>query len=567
MNRFTENYTGEKFDIVVIGGGITGAAVAYDAASRGLSVAMIEKGDFGSATSSATSKLIHGGLRYLATMEIRLVRESLKERKTMENIAPNFVYPMKMMVTTNKLKLTNMKWIIKIGMILYDLLSFDKGWTWDKSKRIPLHKTLSRVEVIKLEPNVKKEGLTGASVYYDCISIFPERLTLAFIKSAIQHGARVANYARVEGFIFSNDKRIAGVTVRDTITGKKLNVPAKLTVNCGGPWADIILGLAKKKVQGEQLRRSEGIHIITKKLVNDHIVGTVTSKGRHIFIVPWRGHSLIGTTDKEYIGSPDDYRVTGKSIHELLDEVNDAYGFKPLSFRDILHTYGGLRPLVEDQTEDVYESSRKYEIYDNKSDGLDGLITVEGGKYTTSRNLAEQVLKVISKKLKRKLKRTITDKTFLHGSEIPNMPEFLDGIVEENQDFKRETLVSLGRYYGQEYVRVIEIARKNRSLAKALNDDGEILVQVVYAVRYECAKTLNDILFRRTGIGTLGNPGEGVLRLVAQTAAKELRWSAARVKEELARARKAFIIPDPDDKGDKRRETASVKKGVRHGKK
>jgi glycerol-3-phosphate dehydrogenase len=566
MKRFTENYSGERFDIIVIGGGITGAAVAYDASSRGLSVALIEKRDFGGATSSATSKLIHGGLRYLATMEFRLVRESLKERRNLENIAPNLVYPMKMMVTTNNLKITNTKWIIKIGMILYDLLSYDKGWTWDKSKRIPLHKTLSREKVIELEPNVKKEGLTGASVYYDCISIFPERLTLAFIKSAVEHGARVANYAGVEGFIYSNDKRIAGVTVRDAITGKKLNISGTLTVNCGGPWADIILGLAKKKVPGEQLRRSEGIHIITKKLVNDHIVGTITKKGRHIFIVPWRGHSLIGTTDKEYIGRPDDYRVTGQSIRELLDEVNEAYGFKPITFKDILHAYGGLRPLVEDQTEDVYESSRKYEIYDNKTDGLDGLITVEGGKYTTSRNLAEEVLKVISKKMKRKLKRTITNKVFLHGCDIPDMPEFLDRIVKENRDFKRETLETLGRYYGQEYKQVIEMARKNKSLAQTMNDDGEILAQVAYAVRNECAKTLNDILFRRTGLGTLGNPGERALRLIAQTAARELHWSAARMKDELATARKAFIIPGADDyTGHRRRRSASAEKGVRHG--
>jgi glycerol-3-phosphate dehydrogenase len=565
MKRFTENYSGEIFDIVVIGGGITGAAVAYDAASRGLSVALIEKGDFGNATSSATSKLIHGGLRYLATMEFGLVRESLKERKTMENIAPNFVYPMPTMFVTNTLKLTNTKWIIKIGMILYDLLSFDKVWTWDKSKKIPLHKTFSREKVIELEPNVKKKGLTGASVYYDCISIFPERLTLAFIKSAVKFGAKVANYARVEGFIYSDDKRIAGVIVHDTITGKKLNVPAELTVNCGGPWADIILGLAKKKVEGEQLRRSEGIHIITKKLVNDHVVVTMTAKGRHIFIIPWRGRSIIGTTDKEYIGRPDDYRVTGQSIQELLDEVNEAYGFKPLSFKDILHTWGGLRPLVEDQTEDVYESSRKYEIYDNKSDGLDGLITVEGGKYTTSRHLAEQVLKVISKKLKKKLKRTITDTTYLYACEIPDIPKFLERIVKENPDFNRKTIEYLGKNYGQEYEQVIEIARGNKSFAKPVNDDGEILAQVVFAVRHELAESLNDILFRRTGIGTLGNPGEGVLRLVAQTAGKELHWSAARIKEELDKARKTFIIPGPDDKGGSPVKTASGKKGVRHG--
>jgi glycerol-3-phosphate dehydrogenase len=560
MERFIENYKGEKFDLIVIGGGVTGAAVAYDAASRGLTVALVEKNDFGGATSSATSKMIHGGLRYLATMEFRLVRESLKERKTMENIAPNFVYPMPVMVTTNKLKLTNTKWIIKIGMIIYDVLSFDKGWTWDKSKRISLHRTLSKEKVLALEPLVKKEGLTGASVYCDCISIFPERLTLAFIKSAVQKGAKVSNYAEVEDFMLNSDHRITGIMVRDRITGKRTTIQGDLTVNCGGPWADIILNIASKKVYGEQLRRSEGIHIITRKLVNDHIVGCMTAKGRHLFIIPWRNHSLIGTTDKEYIGKPDEYRVTAKSISELLDEVNESFGDGKLSFKDILHTYGGLRPLVEDQTEDVYESSRKYEIYDNKADGLDGLITVEGGKYTTSRNLAEHVLKVISKKLKRNLQKSVTAKQFLAGCEIPNMPEFLDIIIDENKDFSRKTMEYLGRNYGTEYKKVLDIARGNKAFARTVNDDGEIMAQVVYAARHELARTLNDIIFRRTGIGTLGHPGDSVLKEVAQTAGQELRWSPSRINEEIEKARKAFIIPMPEHAGLQRGKSSTMKK-------
>ncbi|TFH39210.1 MAG: FAD-dependent oxidoreductase, partial [Chrysiogenales bacterium] len=292
-----------------------------------------------------------------------------------------------------------MKWIIKAGMIIYDILSYDKGFTWDPGKRIPLHRSLSRKKVLELEPIVKGEGLSGASVYYDCMSIFPERMTLAFIKSSVKYGAKVANYAKVESFLFSGADRIAGVRVSDELRRKTVDIYGDITINCGGPWADIILALAKKGTDGEQLRRSEGIHIITKKLVNEHIVGTVTARGRHIFIIPWRGRSIIGTTDKEYIGTPDEYRVTEQSIRELLDEVNDSFGMNPLAFDDVLYTWGGLRPLVEDQTEDVYESSRKYEIHDNSSDGLEGLITIEGGKYTTSRNLAEHAMKAISKKL------------------------------------------------------------------------------------------------------------------------------------------------------------------------
>jgi glycerol-3-phosphate dehydrogenase len=571
LTRFTENYKGEKFDIIIIGGGISGAAIAYDAASRGLSVALIDKKDFGGATSAVTSKLIHGGLRYLATMEFGLVRESLRERRIMENIAPNFVYPIPFMVTTNRTKLTNTKWVIKIGMMLYDILSFDKAFTWDRSKRMPLHTTYSKKKVRELEPNVKDEGLTGASVYYDCISIFPERLTLAFIKSAVQYGAKVANYAEAVGFLHSDDNRIAGVTVLDTITGKKIDVAGRLTLNCGGPWADIILGLAKKKVQGEHLRRSEGIHLITRKLVYDHAVGSITSEGRHIFVIPWREHSLIGTTDKEYVGSPDEYHVTAQSIMELLDEVNASFGDGSLSFDDVLYVYGGLRPLVEDQTKDVYESSRKYEIYDNRRDGLDGLITVEGGKYTTSRNLAENALKLIGRKLGKRLPRTITDKTYLHGSEIPDISDFLQKIIRDNPDFDRRTVEYLGKIYGLEYSRVLEIARKDKSLAVTVDDDGEILAQVAYAARFESAKTLNDILFRRTGIGTLGNPGDTVLRAAARVAARELGWGPGRTREELAKAVRALTVPlsDTQDRAasKKRSRAGANKKHVKRSKK
>lgn len=544
MKRFIEAKSNKKYDIIVIGGGITGAAVAYDAAMRGFSVALLEKKDFGGATSAATSKMIHGGLRYLANFEIGLVRESLKERRIMENIAPNFVYPIPNMITNNKQSITNRKYVLKIAMILYDLLSFDKGWTWDKNKKIPLHRTLSKEEVLKLEPNVKKDGLTGASICYDCISIFPERLTLAFIKSAEHHGAEVANYAKVEGFLFNGDKKITGVSVKDILTGKTLQVHGDVVINCGGPWADIILGLASKKDADQHIRRSEGIHIITKKLINDHIVTAITPKGRHFFLIPWRGHSLIGTTDKEYLGTPDEWKVTKESIMELLDEVNSSFGNDTkVAYKDILHVYGGLRPLVEEQTENVYETSRKYEIYDNKKDGLDGLITVEGGKYTTSRNLAEHAINMVEHKLGRSHKKPKTQKYHLYGSEITDIKGYIDRFVRENSGFPENTLDYLARNYGTEASRVLDIARSSKDLAQPLNQDGEMLAEVVYAIRYEMAKTLGDIIFRRTGLGTLGNPGKTVLEKIAKVAARELKWSDSRKKKEIAEATERLKIP------------------------
>jgi glycerol-3-phosphate dehydrogenase len=541
MERFIENYSVENFDIIVIGGGITGSAVAYEAATRGLKVALLEKRDFGWATSSATSKMIHGGLRYLNNLEFGLVRESLKERRIMENIAPNFVYPMPLMVPNYRGFKTN-KWILKAGLTLYDILAFDRGWTWDKSKKIPRNKTLSKRKALGVEPNIKTEKLTGASTFYDCQNIFPERLTLAFVKSAVKYGAKVANYAQVVDFLLSDGDKISGVRVRDVLKGKTVDIKGTLTVNCGGPWADIVLGIAGKGMGSHTIRRSEGIHIITRKLTNKYGVGYVTPKGRHFVIYIWRGYSLIGTTDKDYIGNPDDYRVSRKSIEELVDDVNTCHG-ESITYDDVLYAYGGMRPLVDEDTERTYESSRKYEIYDNAEDGNDGLITVEGGKYTTSRNLAVNVLKMIGKKLKRKLGKSFTKRNHLFGCEIKDMREFMDRVKREYSEFGERTVEYVAKNYGTECEKVFEIARKEKDLGKPLTDEGEILAEVVYAVKNEMARTLTDILILRTGFGTLGYPGDSVVRKIADIASRELKWSDKRKKQEITRVKEALLVP------------------------
>ena len=546
MERFIEKNPHEKFDVIVIGGGISGASVAYEAATRGLKVALLEKKDFSWATSAATSKMIHGGLRYLVNGEVRLVRESLRERRVLENIAPNYVYPQPIMMMHHKKPLKNNKRVVKVGMLLYDALSYDKNRTWDPCKRIPAHKTISRREVLRQEPHVRAEGLAGASVFCDCMSIFPERLTLAFIKSAVAHGAKAANYAKVEGFLMDAGNRVAGVKVKDLLTGKVHDIAGTVTVNCGGPWADLLLDMAKPDGKdAPMLRRSEGIHIITAKrlLSGQYIVGAMTPSGRHFFLIPWRNHTLIGTTDKPFNGNPDDYRVTRESIMELIDDVNRSFGDGKLSYEDVKHTYGGLRPLVEKETRETYASSRKYEIYDNKDAGLDGLITVEGGKYTTSRRLAENCLKIVAVKLGRNLGKSVTNKKFLTGCEIKDLNFFMNEARAQDNGLSPATLEYLARNYGTEYREIAKLAREDQSLSETLNNDGEIQAQVVYAVRNEMARTLSDIVMRRTGIGTLGNPGEEVLRKVADVAARELRWDKEKTEKEIAAVVHLLKIP------------------------
>lgn len=534
MKRFIDSYQGESFDMLVIGGGITGACVAYDAASRGLKVALVEKSDFGGATSAATSKVIHGGLRYLKTFEFGLVRESLGERRIMGNIAPNFIYPTPFMFV-------NPTFVMKIGLCLYDLLGFDKKMTWDKSKKIPNHYCLSREEVIRQAPNAKREGLKGAWVYYDSLNIFPERLTLAFLKSAVHYGAKVSNHARMEGFVMEGNK-ISGMVVRDLLNNTTHALKGKLTVNCAGPWADMVLKMAGKGAAQDAIRRSEGIHLIVRNLVDKHAVGTMTPTG-HFFLIPWRGHSLIGTTDKEYPGTPDDYHVTRQSIQELLDTVNRDFGNdNPIRYGDVLYTYGGLRPLLGSGG-DIHTITRKYEIYDHADEGLPGLITAEGGKYTTSRNLAQNVLKTAEKRLESKLRPCITHKQRLVGSEIDDMEGFIEAVKRENRDFQETTIGYLGRNYGTEYDRVLKLARQDQKLAEVLNDDGEILAQAVYAVREEMARTLADVILRRTGICTLGHPGKEVLNKVAAAVARELNWDEARTDREVEEVEKILQVP------------------------
>jgi glycerol-3-phosphate dehydrogenase len=539
LKRFIEEESTEKFDLIIVGGGITGAAVAYIAASRGLSVALFEKKDYGGATSAATSKLIHGGLRYLANGELKLVRESLRERRILGNIAPNFVYSLPFLMPMYRRWKGNI-WKMLAGMYLYDALSYDKKDTWDRSKRLQNHKLVSFRKTIRLEPNLKMEDLRNAFYFFDYQSIFPERLTLAFVKSAAEYGARVSNYTPVEGFVFGEGNRITGVKIRDTFTGATREVHGELIINCGGTWADKILNMAAGKDSPVlKVKRSEGIHIITKKIAGNHVVSLQKIDGGHMMIMPWRDHSLIGTTDKEFHGDPDDYHVSMESIDEVIDNVNRNFGRK-ISRADIIHAYGGLRPLVDDQTRGTYATSRKYEVYDNATDGIEGMITVEGGKYTTSRSLAREVLRLISAKLNRTLSDSVSDNLYLSGCEIRDMRQFMIRQHLNYRDFTRNTVEYVSRNYGTESKVVFQIARDDRRFAEVISHDGEILAEVVYAIRYESAKTLGDIMLRRTGTGTLGNPGMDTVGKIAAVAAEMLAWNDKRREEEIGLMMKVY---------------------------
>lgn len=540
MKRIFDQQHKNHYDMVIVGGGISGAFVAYEAASRGLKVALFEKGDFGEATSAATSKLIHGGLRYLANLEFGLVRESLIERRVLENIAPNFVYPLPMLIPTYK-NIKSSKYLLTAGMLLYDLLSFDKSWTWDDSKKIPMHRTIGKKKTKLLAPLVPQRKLSGSSIFYDCQNINPERLTLGVIKSAASYGAHMANYAKMEQLIVESEI-VKGVIVKDLLSGKSHKIDADITINATGPWSDIVLKTTGNlKNIDHHIRRSEGIHLIVKKMVDDHAITIVTKKKRHVFMLPWRNHTIIGTTDKAYSGKPDDYSVSEKSIAELLEEINASLDKQyHISKKDILYSYGGMRPLVEKETEGTYNASRRYELYDNSQQGLGNLFSVEGGKYTTSRHLAENLLKKIGKKKKRDFGKSITKDKYLQDSSIKDMEGFIKDLEKEYPQFSPSSINYIGRNYGERAHDIFKLAINDETLKEVLTNDGEILAEVRFVLENEMVFHLSDVFFRRTGIGSLGFPGKKVFNKVVDLCQHYLNWTEEQKQAEINQVMKQF---------------------------
>lgn len=534
----------QTHDLVVVGGGISGACIARDAARRGLRVALLEKRDFCHATSAASSKLIHGGLRYLKNFELGLVRESLRERRTWEIIAPHLVDPLPMLMPVFRRRGSPSKLMLRAGLTLYDLLAFDRNRLEDETKKIPGHTVLSREEALAAEPSLPTDRLVGAILYYDCQMYSPERLCLEHIIDAVEHGASVANYAEVTGLL-SEAGAVRGVEVRDHVTGRAHEIRGAVTINASGPWADRLLAKLPEAPSSTRIIRSKGIHVITRSLTGAQALA-IEHRGSHFFLLPWRGHTLIGTTDTIWRGDPDSFSVTEGDIAGLLATVNEGYPAADLRREDVVWFYGGLRPLVEAggvEGDDTYSASRKAEVCDHaKSDGVEGFVSALGGKWTTSRHLAEQVLEIVGRKLGRALPEPTTAEVPLPGGATGAWPEFVAAAATVRPELAPASRTELLRNYGSRWEGVLRHAEAEPALGRPIAEGrAELAAQVVHAIREEMALHLDDVLFRRTGIGTLGHPGDATLRAVADLMAAELGWDAARTDEELAAVSARFV--------------------------
>ncbi len=529
MHRAIDRLANETFDLLIIGGGITGACVARDASMRGLKVALIEKRDFAGATSAHNSKLVHGGLRYLRNLELGMVRESLRERRIWQRIAPHLVQPLPFLIPMygggRRARAT-----LAAGLTLYDLLSFDRTWQRDPDQRLPGHSWLSKEEAMAREPVLDGPGFEGAFLYYDAQMYAPERLALECLIDADAHGAAIANYVEAEKLL-SRSGSVEGCTARDTMSGNAFDIRARKTLVAAGPWADIVLDHVLGKPSSHRLLRSKGIHVLVPAMTREFALTMATEHG-HFFVLPWRGHTLLGTTDTTFKDNPDAVGVSERDIADFFAFINRNLPAAKLKRADAEFFYAGLRPLVDDHSGDTYDASRRAELVDHsKDDGLANLFSAIGGKWTTSRALAETVVNSIAGTLDVKMRPCTTGVAPLPGGAIERMRDFK---ARKKSERPLMNTAHLTRLYGMRFEAMLSEADNRPELLNALGTTGDIGAQVLFAIREEMALTLEDVVMRRTGIGQLGQPSAKTLNVAAALMAAELGWNEERRLREIA---------------------------------
>lgn len=517
------NGQSRHFDLAVIGAGINGAGIARDAALRGLSVIVFDKDDLCSGTSAASSRLIHGGLRYLEYGEVPLVYESLHERRNLRRIAPHLVKPLRINIPIYA-GARRGPLLIRLGMIAYDLLSMRKS--------MPGHDMLRRDELLAEEPGLCATGLRAGARYFDAQITFAERLVLENLLAARAAGAEVHLRQKVHAInVQSNRVQSLGWTNVDGSSGE---CSASVVVNAAGPWLDAVLantGISTDPLIGG----TKGSHIVVSPFAGaptDAFYVEAQSDGRPIFILPWNNMFLVGTTDIRYEGSPDDVSASCEEIDYLLAETNRVFPSAHLGRDDIHYSYSGIRPLPHRKKGPESAITRKHIILRNR-DIADNLVSIIGGKLTTYRNLAEQTIDQVGKLLHRKLPACRTHDTPLPGG--ADVAETRRALVSVT-GLAPAGVQRILDIYGSRAGRLLEIAQEKLQLAATLDDACTVLAaEIVLAIRQEFATTLEDIVYRRTMLGLAADQGRPLYAAIATLAAEELGWDENRARDEQQR--------------------------------
>ncbi len=558
----------ESWDLLVIGGGITGAGIALEAALRGFKVAVVERNDFASGTSSKSSKLLHGGLRYLEHMEFKLVREALTQRNKLFKHAPHLAKELPFLFPIYRENGDSLG-IMDAGLWLYD--SFSSMSDFHRSR---LHRRISSQEARTQVPELREEGLKGALAYVDGLTE-DARMVVETMKTAVRWGAAIANYTEVTSFDHAPDGKVARVVVTDRLSGMEFSVHARRVINATGPWVDRINRMDDPGASA-RLKPTKGIHLVTRQVTDRALViksRPEDGKRRWMFVIPYYGRSIIGTTDTAHPEDgddrylDDDVYASADEIRYVLEATNDAIPGAHLTEADVIATFAGWRPLIA-PPDSMAESdiSREHEIFETPS----GIIAIAGGKYTTFRSMARQVVDFAAKTMREEgwipdSKRRHSDDLPLEGGDVPaeSFDAYLEYSVHQHPTIERSLIMRLVERYGTNYRHVLALIDSDRGLDRevaGLSPEAPLLrAEVAYMVRFEQAMTLSDVMMRRTRINLLdADQGLRAADEIALTMSQTLqgligwdesyrqRWSDREVeayRQEVQRGREAALDP------------------------
>ncbi|MGB6167448.1 MAG: glycerol-3-phosphate dehydrogenase [Geitlerinemataceae cyanobacterium] len=540
----------QTYDLIVIGGGVNGAATARDAALRGLKTILLEKNDFASGTSSWSTRLIHGGLRYLEYFEFPLVRESLKEREVLLQTAPHLVKPLLLTVPVYRSR-SRPYWKIQAGMLLYDTLSYDKT--------LPSHRMLPKTKFLQLLRSIDPEDLSGGAQYYDGQVSFAERLCWETILSAAEAGATIYNYTEVMQ-LHRDGNQITHLSCRDAQTGEEFTVTGSdraVVINTSGPWVDRICGLGVENGNSKPIGNTtkiggtKGSHIVVDPFPGGPesalYVEAKTDK-RPFFIVPWLGMYLIGTTDLPYDGNLDRVKADDDEIDYLLTETNHIIPGAELTRSNVKFTYSGVRPLPSAEGKKPGSITRKHILFDHRKEGINNLISLIGGKLTTYRHVGEELVDAAFAKMGRKAPPCQTDRQPLPGAILPSDDRIHKAVQHYRKIVSLTTLDYLFSIYGSRAIEVLALTDRSPELAETIVPRRlDIKAQIVYAIQSEYAKTFVDINRRRTTIAFHDNYGFPSLPVLAKVAIEHCGWSREtcdRLMEEYRIYMEENCIPD-----------------------
>jgi glycerol-3-phosphate dehydrogenase len=543
MTRDVRRLADTHFDVIVVGAGFYGALAAWDAVLRGLSVALIDKGDFGSGTSFNNFKTLHGGLRSLQSMNLRQMRLFIRERRALARVAPHLVRPLPFVVPTYAHPLRSAQ-TMRVALKLNDAIASDRheGVT-DPALRLPPGRVVSRADCLQLNPLIDPAGVTGGAIWHDYQMHNTDRMTFSFVKSAAERGAVAVNHAQAIALL-RRGARVEGVRVEDRLTSAEFDVRAEAVLNATGAWAGSFLDLLGRVTTQPAPRLSRAMNLVTRRIDVAQGCGG-RARGRFLFLVPWRDVSIVGTSHDAHDGPAERIAVTSGDVEQFLDEVHDAFPQAGLSVRDVRLVHRGLLPMLSGDARHV-RLLRESTVVDHAKDGAAGLVSMFGVRYTTARATAARAIDAIFK-----LRGDSTpplsqsDRTPVVGGSIADKERFIrSAVLRDVPGANQDMLLRVALTYGTQYDDVLDLLRTNASLGEPLGASCSVsAAEILYAARHESAVRLSDALIRRTEAGSAGHPGDDAADSAAAIMAREHGWSQSRIQHEIELVQEFYRLP------------------------